>query len=274
MNCYFDTSIYNSLLDDQNKNSIIENIKEMGLIVIPSLVNLCEILQTPNEERKQNLLNIYNEIRNRYHALKPYRMLLRDTVKAIQGSNTYIKVNLPVIINNKTDQICKNELKDSGKVLDNYALKGRKWLYEDKGFKTIPDVKTYFRNSYDERMNRAWINLFLNTCESLGIKELNLDENTILEIIKDPESFWKYQLDTFLLIFYRRAMKTERYGRKNNPDGADLEQTIYLCWSDIFVIRDENFYDFLMELKKIQNYQKKIFKYEEFKEYLESTQQK
>ncbi|MEA2006252.1 MAG: hypothetical protein U9O50_08375 [Acidobacteriota bacterium] len=274
MNCYFDTSIYNRILDDQDKDLIIENIKRKSITAIPSLVNLCEILQTPDKERKQSLLSIYHEIRNDYHALKPFTILLRDAVEAIQEGNIYVEVNMPVKIDAETEQLCKDVLKNPGKEFDEYALKARGWLFEEKRIKYMPDSKTFLKNSNDERMNQIWIELFKKgACEGLGIKGLKLNDDTILQIVKDPNSPWKYHLDTYLLILYRRAMKTEGYGKKTNPGGADLIQGIYLSWSDIFVIRDGNFYDFMKELKYAQGYQKEIFTYGEFKKYLGIEQQ-
>jgi len=102
----------------------------------------------------------------------------------------------------------------------------------------------------------------------LGIQEMKLDKDTILRIVKDPNSPWKYHLDTNLLIFHRRAIRTEGHGRRSNPGGADLEQGIYLSWADIYVIRDGKFFDFMNELKEVLGYSKEILNYEEFKIYL------
>jgi hypothetical protein len=268
MNCYFDTSIYNQILNDPDKDMVIEKIKKKRITAIPSLVNLCEILQTPEAERKQNLLSIYHEIRGDYHHLKPFTTLLKDTVIAIQEGKIYVEANMPVEIDDITEQLCKNALKDSGKEFDEQALKARKWLFEVKGIENPPDAETFFELSHDERMNPIWIKLFKGACEGLGITEPNLNDDLILQIIKDPNSPWKYYLDTTLLIFHRRALSTKRYGRGTNPGGTDLIQGIYLSWCDIFVIRDGNFYDFMKELKDARGYQKEIFTYGEFKEYL------
>ncbi len=268
MNCYFDTSIYNQILDDSDKNLVIKKIKTKRITAIPSLVNLCEILQTPDEKRKQSLLSIYHEIRGDYHHLKPFTILLKDAVIAIQEGNIYVEANMPVEINEITEQICKDALKDTGKGFDEQALKARDWLFEVKGVTEPPDAKTFFELSHDERMNPIWIKLFKGACEGLAITELNLNDDLILQIVKDSNSPWKYHLDTHLLIFHRRGMSTERYGRKTNPGGVDLIQGIYLSWADIFVIQDGNFYDFMKELKSVGGYKKEIFTYGEFKEYL------
>lgn len=268
MNCYFDTSIYNQILDDPDKDLIIKKIKKERITAIPSLVNLCEILKTKDVGRKQNLLSVYHEIRDDYHALKPFTNLLRDATLAIQKGNVYIEVNMPVVIDGDTEQLCRDALKDAGEEFDEYALKAREWLFEDQRITIPPTARAFFKISHDERMIPIWIELFKGACDGMGIRELNLNDDLIMQIITDPKSFWKYYLDTKLLIFHRRAMRTEGHGKKSNPGGADLEQIIYLCWADIYVIQDGLFYEFIEELKDINGYQKEILTYVKFKEYL------
>lgn len=268
MNCYFDTSVYNRILDDPDKDLLLKNIKKKHITAIPSLVNLCELLQTTGEARKQSLLSIYNEIRDDYHPLKPFTALLRDAVLAVQEGNIDVKANMPVAIDDTTEQLCIDVLKDSGKEFDQYALKARARLFGEQGIKAPPDAKTFFEACHDEKMNSTWINLFTGVCKSLGIEELKLDEGTILKVVKDPNSPWKYYLDTTLLIFHRRAMRTAGHGRKSNPGGADLEQGIYLCWAEIYVIKDGVFYEFVKELKKLLGYSKEIYDYDEFRGFL------
>jgi hypothetical protein len=268
MNCYFDTSIYNQILDDSDKDMVIELIKKKHITTIPSLVNLCEILKTTDADRKQNLLSVYDRIRNNYHALKPFTRLLRDALIAIQKGNLYIELNMPVAIDDNTEQLCRDALKDPGKGFDEYALKARELFFGDQKITTPPDARVFFQMSYDKRMIPVWIQMIKQLAAGMGIKELNLDSDLIWQIATDPKSFWKYYLDTMLLILHRRAMRTEGHGRESNPGGADLIQGLYLAWADIFVIKDNNFYGFLRELKNIQGYGKEIFTYHEFKHYL------
>jgi len=131
MNCYFDTSIFNQILDDFDKDLVISTIKKKHLTAIPSLVNLCEILQTPDKKRKQELLNIYHQVRDDFHALKPFTTLMRDTVKAIQEGSIYVEVNMPIAINSETELLCIEALKDKGSAFDGYALDARNWLTEE-----------------------------------------------------------------------------------------------------------------------------------------------
>jgi hypothetical protein len=239
------------------------------MTAIPSLVNLCELLQTSDEARKQSLLNVYNEIRNDYHPLKPFTTLLKDAVLVVQEGNIDVQANMAVAIDDTTKQLCIEALKDSGKEFDNYALRARDLLFREQRIKPPPDAKTLFEASYAKEMNPVWINLFVGVCRGLGIEELKLDEETILRMVRDPLSPWKYYFDTTLLAFHRRAMRTEGYGRKSNPGGADLEQGIYLCWAEIYVIKDGVFYEFIKELKKLLGYSKEIYDYEEFRGFLD-----
>lgn len=271
MNCYFDTSIYNNILGSSDKDLVIQKIKDKHITAIPSLVNLCELLQTKDHNRKKKLLSVYHEVRDEFHALKPFTILLSDSTEALRQGNLYVEVNIPIAINEKTEQLCKEALKEAGKEFDAYALKARKWIFEEKGISTQPDVTTFLMNSHEKRMAPIWIDLFKGACDGMGIKDLNLNDDLIMKFITSPDSFWKYFLDAKLLIFYRRAMRREGYSRKSNPGGADLEQAIYLGWADIFVVQDNNFYNFMKELKDINNYRKEIFTFNEFKRFLGIT---
>jgi len=133
MNCCFDTSIYNHILDDPKKELIIEIIKSKRIRAIPSVVNLCEILFTPDKDRKQRLLNIYNEIRDDYHALKPFTELLRDATMGVQKNEDEMKVNMPIPINGDTKEICEKALSNAGEEFDKYALKARDWVFTSQG---------------------------------------------------------------------------------------------------------------------------------------------
>jgi hypothetical protein len=159
MNCYFDTSIYNNILDDPKKELIIERIKSKRIRAIPSVVNLCEILFTPDEDRKQRLLNIYNEIRDDYHALKPFTELIRDATMAIQNNEDEIEVNMPIPIDGDTKEICEKALSNAGKEFDKYALKARDWVFTSQEKKNLPDAQTFFEISDDEGMRPTWIKL-------------------------------------------------------------------------------------------------------------------
>ena len=267
MKFYFDTSIINKILDDKKKDLILEKIINEDITAIPSLVNLCEILSTPDDTRKSELLNLYDVIRKDYHPLKPFPILLRDATLAIERNENEIKVNMPIKIDEETERLCKDALKDKGTFFDSYALKARDWILNELNIEQVPDAKSFFDISDDERMNPTWIKLFNTACDGLGIKNLNISSEKILEIIKTPINPWKYYFDSTLYIFYKRAISPKNYGRKKNPGGADLEQCVYLCLADLFVIRDGAFYNFLKELKSVRNLEKEIFDYDEFLEY-------
>ena len=129
----------------------------------------------------------------------------------------------------------------------------------------ISDEKSFFE--YAEGEIDFTISLFRSLCQAIGIKH-NLNREQILGIIQSHSMPWLYVLDAFLYIFYRRPFKSEGYGKRSNPEVADLEQSSYLCWANIIVIKDDAFCSFMKELKELRRYEKEIFTYDEFKKFL------
>ncbi len=268
MNGYFDTNIYNRILDDPHKESIIKKIKKKGIIPIPSAINLCEILSTSDENRKNDLVNIYNTIRNNYFPLKPYTWLLKESVEAVEKGMEEIEVNYPIEVNKDTEDLCRKITSNKGIELEKYIQGARKYVQEKIKEMKIADEKSFF--AYADGENDFSISLFDDLCQAMGIKH-NLNRKQILGILQSHSMPWLYILDAFLYLFYRRPFKSEGYGKRSNPEVADLEQSGYLFWADLFVIKDDAFFSFMKELKQLRGYEKEIMNYSEFKKHLGFT---
>ena len=268
MNCYFDTSIYNQISADPKKAIIISEMNRKKMTTIPSIVNLCEILLTSDEKRKKILLDLYDEIRNDFFPLKAAPDLLRDAISALQQNKNEIQVNYPIKNHKEIEEICK-ELKAIVEIeLDTYIKGAREFVEKNSDKIKRDNPKSFFDSIDDERMIlQFWINFIKEVCAALNFDlKLKLDE--IVSLIKSPHTPWKYFLDSYLYIFYRRGIRPQDYGKRKNPVGFDLEQCIYLYWADMFVIGDSSFYLFLKELNDLRGYNKKIFNFGEFKNYL------
>lgn len=268
MNCYFDTSIYNKILDDSHKELIIKRIKKKGLIPIPSAINLCEILSTSDENRKNDLIIIYNTVRNNYFPLKPYTWLLRESVEAVEKGIEEIEVNYPIEVNKYTEDLCRKITSNKGIELEKYIQGARKYVQEKIKEMKITDEKSFF--TYADGKIDFSISLFNSLCQAMGINH-KLNREQILGIIQSHSMPWLYILDAFLYIFHRRPFKSEGYGKRSNPGVADLEQSSYLFWANLFVIKDDAFFSFMKELKQLRGYEKEIMNYAEFKKYLGLT---
>jgi len=268
VNLYFDTSIYNQILDDPNKDIIINKINQRKMTAIPSIVNLCEILLTSDKKRKKKLLALYDEIRNNFFPLKAPPDLLRDAISALNRNKKEIQVNYPIKVDKETEDICKKLKNTVGLELDKY-IKGARIFVEKNSDKIKRDnPKSFFDSVDDEKIIlRFWINFIKDVCTALNV-ELKFKTDEIVNLIKSPYTPWKYFLDSYLYIFYRRGIRPEDYGKRKNPVGFDLEQCIYLYWANIYVIRDSSFYSFLKELNDLRNYNKNIFDYNKFKNFL------
>jgi len=265
MNCYIDTNIFDKILKASNRDLIIKKIKQKGIVLLPSASNLCEILSTSNEKRKNDLIDTYYKIKDDYFPLKPYTWLLGEFVEAVEKGQEEIEVNYHIEINKLTEDICKELRNIQGIKLEDYIQGARKFVQENREKIKIPDAKSFF--DYADTNVGIFVDIFNSICDALGIKH-NLNTKQILEIRFSQKMPWLYFLDAFLYIFYRRAIRTEGYSGRSNPQSADLEQVLYLFCVSFFVTEDNNFREFIKELKEIRGYEQEIFNYSEFMDYL------
>lgn len=267
MNCYFDTSIYNLILDDPKKGLIIKEMNRRGMITIPSIINKCEILLTSDKDRKRNLVDLYDSIRNDYFPLKTPPDLLRESVLAIQQNKGEMEVNYPIKSDNEIEDICRELKNISGLDIEEAIAGAREHIKKNLDNIKITDCIKYFDYIDSEEGIQFQVMLFKELCVSLNI-DLNLNEEKIISLVQSYETPWKYFLDSYLYFFFTRGVRLEHYGKDKSPGHFDIEQCIYLYWASIFVMQDERFYDFLKELNELRGYKKDTFTYDEFKDYL------
>jgi len=266
-NIYLDTSIYNCLLDDLDKDLILYAAKEKNLIIIPSAINLCELLMTLDPVRKGNLIQIYNEIRNDFHPLKPFPWLLKESIECVERGVEYLEINYPINVNEGTEKICRDVMKKKGYELDGYVQGARDYIQDVAKRKKLADEEQYFAYLNSNGGEDMSLSLFDQICKGYDPAP-DLDRETKLSIIRSPILPWKYYLEAHYYFFYRRSFPEEKYGKNRNPGESDLEQCIYLFWASKFVARDVPLLDFLKRLNEIREYDKRIMDYQEFKSFL------
>lgn len=266
MYIYFDTSIFNWILNDEKKDLILKKIEDKGLNIIPSVINKCEILMTSNEEQKIKLLHLYEEIRRDYFTAKAPPHLLEDATTAIQEGKNEIEFNYPIVEDEELEKICRELKKISGVEIEKAIVKAREFIEKKIDEIKISDPISYFKYLDGEGI-KVQILLLKNLCLPLNIK-LKLNDKEIVSLIQSYMTPWKYFLDSYLFFLYRRVLKLENYGKYKNPGHSDLEQCLYLYWATMFVLEDGRFYEFLKELSELRGYDKEILSYNKFKEYL------
>jgi hypothetical protein len=266
MYCYFDTSIFNWIFQDEQKDLILKKIVDKGLNVIPSVINKCEILLNSDEEHKKNLLNLYEEIRRDYFTAKAPPHLLEDATTAIQEGKNEIEFTYPIVEDEELEKICRELKKISGVEIEKAIVKAREFIEKKIDEIKIANPISYFKYLDGEGI-KVQILLFKNLCLPLNIK-LKLNDKEIVSLIQSYMIPWKYFLDSYLFFLYRRILKLENYGIYKNPGHSDLEQCIYLYWAKMFVLKDGRFYEFLKDLSELRGYDKEILTYDDFKKYL------
>ena len=266
-NVYLDTSIYNCLLDDPDRELILCAAKKRNLIIIPSVVNLCELLMTLDPVRKGNLIRIYNEIRNDFHPLKPFPWLLKESIECVERGVEYLKINYPINVCEETEEICRDVINMKNSELDVYVQGARDYIQEVAKREKLADEQQYFAYVDSKGGEDVSLSIFDQFCKGYDPAP-DLDRETKLSIIQSPILPWKYYLEAHYYFFYRRSFPEEKYGKNRNPGESDLEQCIYLFWASKFVARDVPLLDFLKRLNEIREYDKEIMDYQEFKSFL------
>ena len=262
-NVYFDTSIYNRLLDDRDRGSILKGIKRSDLVVIPSVINLCEMLMTADEERRTKLIQLYHDLRDDYFPLKPDVWLLKESIEAVARGAQEMGVNYPIEINNQTKEICSQIRNVAGASIVEALQAARLHVQKiaEKERLTTEDQYFMYLDSNDGHI--VLRKLLDSFCKALGCQQ-TLGDEAGHYLIRSPEMPWKYFLESTAYLFYRRAFPQNGFGRRANPGQMDLMQCVYLFWPRRFVVQDGPFYDFLKQLGGLRNYEIKILDYAEF----------
>jgi len=266
-NVYFDTNIYNCILDDPNKEEVLKHIKRKNLIIIPSAVNLCELLVTAAQDRRIELISIYNEIRNDFHPLKPFNWLLRDSVESVQSGLEEWEINYPIDTDDITKSLCRELAQLNGRRLEPYLRHARGYIQEVAKNEKFHDEFQYFEFIDSEHGDKILLDIFGQICKSLGVI-CRLNKDMRLSIIRSPFMPWKYYLESHIYFIYRKLFLNKNYGRKLNPNILDLEQCVYLFWPGKFITEDRIFLEFINRLRSIRYYKVEIMNYSEFKQYL------
>ena len=265
-NVYFDTNIYDRVLDDPEKQQIIERIKEKKFIVMPSVVNLCELLMISAPYRKTELMRVFHEIKDDFHTLKPYTWLLEESINNIQSGLDELEVNYPIPINDQTENVCR-ELMDKKKGELVYIQNARSFIQGIKKREPFPTELKYFELIDSENGQKKLIEIVDQFCVSKKM-ECRLDEEKMKTLVTSPSMPWKYYLESYFYPVYRRIYLDTGCGVHSNPGSADQEQCTYLFWASKFITEDGDFLEFLKNLKKIRGYEAEIMNYSDFKKAL------
>lgn len=262
-NVYFDTSIYNRLLDDRDRGNIIKAIKRSKLVIIPSVINLCEMLMTADEERKIKLIQLYHDLRDDFFPLKPDLWLLRESAEAVAQGAQELGVNYPIEINDQTKEICSQIKKVAGVDIEETLQEARVYIQKIAETERLATEEQYFNYLDSDDGYIVLRKLFDSFCKALGCQQ-TLGDKAGHYLIRSPEMPWKCFLESTAYLFYRRAFPQNGFGRRANPGQMDLTQCVYLFWPKRFVVQDGPFYDFLKQLGRLRNYEIRILDYAEF----------
>ena len=246
---YFDTSVINALYDDPQRSRILDGIHCRGLSR-PSEVNVMEVIQNASAKRRHGLLRLMNELAGGTLPLALPTLIIRRIASAhVRGQMGF------------TTEIDRNS-RDvalalrSPELTDEYSRDiGLRWsAYVNNEFDSIArgmrERAQMARPSGQEPWFRSASAAIRHLMMSPGLEfqkfatMLYFTETGHLPSTDDLDYVtshpaWRLFFGATALAMHRRSMRAEKYGRSRVAGGADLAQSVYLAFCDVFVTHDK-----------------------------------
>jgi hypothetical protein len=280
MRLYFDTNIYNRLLDDPAMNSIVPVLAHGPHEIHVSALNIIEMAATPDPHRREALLQSANRlIRGNLPVDYPRNLLRRSLEHFVKGETGFSATIRPEDAN--ILRLLREPACIKAKWLDDvgeWKKKEESWYHgmhkdaRDGLQALIHDLSptdfqritanghSFIRNVCDRP---EFLEDFLgNFFAQLGYGETLKGRGA--EVLHNV-SVWCFYFKALAYGVYDRAIKPEHYGKKSNPGSIDVQQMIYLAGADCFTTDEKRLLQLGRELVDAFHPEKRVISYEELK---------
>jgi hypothetical protein len=246
--CCLDTSAFNALLDDPEREAIISAILSAYRVLITSIA-MVEVLATPNQERRWALLGLMKAISDDTRPLAMPNKLLNRATKAFAQNRP--SLNLTITHEDERFWLILQNPTQAGDSARAKAIEWNKSLessFADAHVKARPDFQELFANDPSSRP-RNIVGLFRYfQYHDQGIYDLVrghyrkvtgrfLARSAMWHLFaRVPD--WPLSLAGWAHEMFARAISETNYGRRGKPGNMDLWSAGYLPYCDVFVTND------------------------------------
>lgn len=257
---YFDTNIYNKIIDDSNNNSIIRNISNAvgsGIFeIIFSPLNFEEMLHTKNINKRTQLFKLVHSICSNKLFIDHKEILSKEYEAFLKKTS----------IDRKDLYYLEDEFKGTvQKIIEGTPLEGipsnlfeemknrkRDYLAFEKKSKNELMLlwKEHNGLSYEEFYNHSLENvqgkaMLKNICQRAKGDKVNEDD--ISEINLDNMPGLRFLFKYICASIYNQLLKDEK---PKWGSGIDMNHSVFIGNSDVFVTDDEDFLDIVRLFKE------------------------
>ena len=254
MDICFDTSAINAIADSEAKAEIISHLRRNHRVLLTSL-NLLEIVATPTDARRLELLNTMKELSDGALPLAIPTKILRRATRAFAKRKPTFNIDIA-----QEDAPLWWMLQDADEAGPEQQAEARQWLMSleqpfDKAHRQArPGFQELFGSNENERPKSpghmlklfalqnnsdAMYHFVRNVYKKESRQHLSVDAMwRLFKVVP----YWPLYLAGWAHQMYARAVSEQDYGRRKKPGTIDLWCAVYLPHCDVFVTCDNGQY--------------------------------
>lgn len=272
-----DTSAINALWNDPAREQLAQILRSVA-VVRPSAFNVNEIAQTPDPVRRQDLLRFLGTLGSDAAPLQLPNLIVREIMRAYASGRLHFSIEVtadddairalrnPELVTDRSRIITAEWTANVENAFDAIALSLRERAQAARTTRSSP----YFGSASDlirflmfrpgEKYRQLLAAMYL--AETGEVPSRAATEHFA------AHPAFKLFFGAFAYGLHRRSMRTAGHSRRN-ASAVDLQQGVYLAFSDVFVTRDARQFRGLRFLSALNRDSRcEVLKFGEFRERL------
>jgi hypothetical protein len=271
---YFDTSAINALYDDPECERVAAGLTSMGTFRA-SAFNVSEVAGTRDRERRKRLLLLIAILADGTVPLQIPNMILRGMLRAHADGqsdfSTEVAVNddailalrSPDLITDESREMASEWTKNVEALFDSDAVSMRERMQRARK----ADKKPYHSSAgaLIRHMMFDPGDAYRKFVAAMYLVETGkmVSASVLDQLMQHPA--WKLFFGGFTFALHRRSMRSERHARWRHAGALDLQQAVYLAFSDFFVTADVQQYRALRMLNVLNRCETNVYRYSDFR---------
>ncbi|MBM4272843.1 MAG: hypothetical protein FJ134_00040 [Deltaproteobacteria bacterium] len=277
---YLDTSAINRLYDSAKMLELKNAIKIKGEVFL-SIFNVVELASESTKERREGLLGLAKDIGGNYRPMAMPNEILKWAVEAVrvwapdmnysigeEWDEVWVMLNEPEQIDGEAYSKIIGWKKNQEQWYQSIHDNGRN-LWQEKISNLSKMERHSFASNFSKLIKQYRLEFIASFVSNLANKGTDspVDNEIAIRLINYSEH-WRFFLSSMTYGMFVRSIKTSNFAKSKNPGSIDTQQSIYLTNCDMFITSDIAQYNMLRLINQFGHRKRKIFKFDNFAEWL------